>query len=77
MILLDTDRNSTLGCGVLMVPTEHLNGQTVMNTRETESVLDILFLACNWFREVLNYFTVLTDPEIQTQVGLYIFLILT
>jgi len=62
--------DALLSCGVLMVPTEHLNGQTVMNTRETESVLDILFLACNWFREVLNYFTVLTDPEIQTQVKL-------
>jgi Fanconi anemia group D2 protein len=63
-----------LGCSVAMPKdmANLINDFPELNRDEQIFVLDSLFYCINWFREIVNAFSFLCDPEMQIKVILKI-----
>ena len=52
-----------LGCGVVLVSDDYLEGRAQLTADQAHAVADIIFFCLNWFRELLNLFSKFDKDE--------------
>uniref|UniRef100_A0A0B7AU15 Fanconi anemia group D2 protein n=1 Tax=Arion vulgaris TaxID=1028688 RepID=A0A0B7AU15_9EUPU len=62
--------DALLGCPMLMIKPSVYDNMESLSTQEKDLVCASLFFCINWFREVINSFASMTDPEMKGKVML-------
>ncbi|XP_055883251.1 Fanconi anemia group D2 protein-like [Biomphalaria glabrata] len=60
--------DALLGCPVLMVKPEVCEEVKTMSAKEKDIVCSAIFYCINWFREVINSFAPMSNPEMKAKV---------